>query len=53
LTGKALEKAWRDRAGLSPLTPLMAFGPDGLTLGAGTALAPVEALNSADLPDPH
>jgi hypothetical protein len=51
LTGKALEKAWRDRAGLSPLTPLMAFGPDGLTLGAGTVLAPVEALNCADLPD--
>jgi len=51
LTGEALEKAWRDRAGATPLSPLMAFGPDGLTLGAGTVLAPVEALNSADLPD--
>jgi len=29
----------------------MAFGPEGLTLGAGTVLAPVEALNSADLPN--
>jgi hypothetical protein len=52
LTGEALEKAWRDQAGLGPLTPLMAFGPDGLTLGAGTVLAPLEDLNSADLPDP-
>jgi hypothetical protein len=29
----------------------MGFGPDGLTLGAGTVLAPVEDLSSADLLD--
>jgi hypothetical protein len=29
----------------------MAFGPEGLTLGAGTVLAPLEDLSSADLPD--
>jgi hypothetical protein len=50
LTGEALEKAWRDRAGVTPLTPLMAFEPDGLTLGAGTVLAPLEDLSSADAP---
>jgi hypothetical protein len=29
----------------------MAFGPDGLTLGAGTVLAPAEDLSRADAPD--
>jgi hypothetical protein len=48
LTGEALEKAWQDRAGATPLTPLMAFGADGLTLGAGTVLAPLEDLRSED-----
>jgi len=51
MTGEALEKAWRDRAGIAPLSPTMAFGPGGLTLGAGTVLAPVEDLGSADSPD--
>ncbi len=50
LTDEALEMAWRDRAGATPLAPLMAFGPDGLTLGAGTVLAPLEDLRSEDLP---
>ncbi len=50
LTDEALEKAGRDRAGATPLAPLMAFGPDGLTLGAGTVLAPLEDLRSEDLP---
>ncbi len=51
MTGEALEKAWRDRASVTPLTPVMAFGPDGLTLGAGTVLAPLEDLNACDTPD--
>ena len=45
---EALEKAWRDQAGAARLAPTMAFGPDGLTLGAGTVLAPVEDLGSDD-----
>jgi hypothetical protein len=35
---------------VTPLTPIMAFGPDGLTLGAGTVLAPLEDLNACDTP---
>jgi GH24 family phage-related lysozyme (muramidase) len=46
--GEALEKAWRDQAGLAPLSPAMAFGPEGLTLGAGTVLASVDGLTEAD-----
>jgi len=45
-----LERAWGDQAGAARLTPLMAFGPDGLTLGAGTVLAPLEDLGVADVP---
>jgi hypothetical protein len=45
---EALEKAWRDQAGAAPLSPLLAFGPTGLTLGAGTVLAPAEDLDCAD-----
>jgi hypothetical protein len=43
-----LEKAWRDQAGVAPLSPGMAFGPEGLTLGAGTVLASVDGLTEAD-----
>ncbi len=48
MKGEALEKAWRDQAGLAPLSPAMAFGPEGLTLGAGTVLASVDGLTEAD-----
>ncbi len=50
MTGEALEKAWRDQAGASPLSPLMAFGCDGLTLGGGTVLAPLDDLRFDDQP---
>jgi hypothetical protein len=43
-----LEKAWRDQAGVAPLSPGMVFGPEGLTLGAGTVLASVDGLTEAD-----
>jgi len=50
LTVETLEQAWLDQAGAAPMTPVMAFGPDGLTLGAGTVLAPVEDLEAAEAP---
>ncbi len=42
MLAETLEKAWRDRQGAGPVTPAMAFGPEGLTLGAGTVLAATE-----------
>ncbi len=48
MRAEALEKAWRDRVGIAPLSPTMAFGPEGLTLGAETVLAPTEELSSGE-----